>query len=97
MTRSLIIALFVLFGVLQYKLWFDPDGIFNIHHLRELIHQETKINSEIKKQNMLLKADVASLKNGQEAIEERARHDLGMIKKGEIFVSLEPKENEKGK
>lgn len=95
MTRSLIIALFVLFGVLQYKLWFDADGIFNIYHLRQLIHQETKTNLAMKDQNALLKADVLSLKNGQEAIEERARHDLGMIKKGEVFISLEPKENEK--
>lgn len=95
MTKALIIALFVLFGVLQYKLWFDPDGILNIYNLRHLIQQETETNLAMKNQNNLLKTDVASLKNGQEAIEERARHDLGMIKKDEVFVNLEPKENEK--
>lgn len=88
MTRSLITALFVLFIVLQYKLWFDPDGICSVWHLKRLIHQQLQINSSIKNQNSVLKADVNSLKNGQEAIEERARHDLGMVKKDEVFVNF---------
>lgn len=88
MTKSLITALFILFMVLQYKLWFDPDGILSVQHLRQLISQQTQINLAMKNQNAIVKADVASLKNGQEAIEERARHDLGMVKKGEVFVSF---------
>lgn len=88
MTKSLITALVILFGLLQYKLWFDHDGIRSIWHLRDLISQQTEVNSNIKAANSALKADVISLKNGQEAIEERARHDLGMIKKGEIFMSF---------
>ncbi len=88
MTKPLIIALFILFTVLQYKLWFDADGIYSVWHLRHTINQQLQTNLTLKKQNSILKADVASLKNGQEAIEERARHDLGMIKKGEVFVSF---------
>ena len=88
MTKPLITALFVLFVVLQYKLWFDPDGILSVRHLRQLITQQKQVNLAIKNQNAIVKADVASLKNGQDAIEERARHDLGMIKKGEVFVTF---------
>jgi len=88
MTKSFIVALFILLGLLQYKLWFDPDGILSIWHLRGSIHQQTNVNLAIKNQNNVLKADVVSLKNGQDAIEERARHDLGMIKKGEVFINL---------
>ena len=95
MTKSLIAALVILFVLLQYKLWFDHDGIRSIWHLRELIHQQSEVNMGIKDANSALKADVISLKNGQEAIEERARHDLGMIKKGEIFVSFNNKEEQK--
>lgn len=91
MTKSLIMALLVLFIVLQYKLWFDPDGVVNIWRLRHLISEQNQCNATLKSQNALLKADVKSLKNGQDAIEERARHDLGMIKKGEVFVAIEPK------
>jgi cell division protein FtsB len=88
MTKSLITALLFLFAVLQYKLWFDPDGMCSVWQLRKLIGQQMQTNSILKNQNSTVKADVVSLKNGQEAIEERARHDLGMVKKGEVFVSL---------
>jgi cell division protein FtsB len=88
MTKSLITALFILFVVLQYKLWFDLDGICNVWRLRTAINQQLQTNLTLKNQNSILKADVGSLKNGQDAIEERARNDLGMIKKGEIFVSF---------
>jgi cell division protein FtsB len=88
MTKSLTIALIIVFLLLQYKLWFDKDGILSIRHLHSLIKQQTKLNAETKNHNLALKADVNSLKNGREAIEERARHDLGMIKQGEIFVGI---------
>jgi cell division protein FtsB len=88
MTKSLLIGLIILFLLLQYKLWFDPDGIRSIWHLRSLIAKQSDVNSSLKNGNSVLKADVISLKSGQEAIEERARHDLGMIKKGETFMSF---------
>ena len=88
MTKSLLAALIILFGLLQYKLWFDPDGVRSIWHLRSLTEKQSEMNLDLKKGNATLKAEVASLKSGKEAIEERARHDLGMIKKGEIFVNF---------
>lgn len=91
MTKSLTIALIIVFLLLQYKLWFDKDGILSIQRLHTLINQQTKLNVETKNHNSVLKADVNSLKNGREAIEERARHDLGMIKQGEIFVGVAEK------
>lgn len=88
MTKSLTLALMTLFALLQYKLWFDIDGILSIWQLRSSIGHQTQLNTELKNHNMALKADIVSLKNEQDGIEERARHDLGMIKKGEIFVKF---------
>jgi cell division protein FtsB len=88
MTKSLLAALAILFLLLQYKLWFDSDGIRNIWHLHQHIHEQTLINKELKRDNLVLRADVLSLKNGEDAIEERARYDLGMVKRNEVFVNL---------
>ena len=88
MTKSLLAALAILFLLLQYKLWFDSDGIRNIWHLRKHIHEQATMNTDLKNGNLTLKADVISLKNGGDAIEERARHDLGMVKRNEVFVNL---------
>lgn len=88
MTKSLLAALAILFLLLQYKLWFDSDGIRNIWHLRQHIHEQIGVNKELKGNNLILKADVLSLKNGEDAIEERARYDLGMVRRNEVFVNL---------
>ena len=82
-------ALFVLLLVLlQYRLWFGNGSMTEVHHLEEKISQVKKNNQKLKERNLSLTAEVYDLKQGQEAIEERARSEMGMIKYDETFYQI---------
>ncbi|WP_211923770.1 cell division protein FtsB [Coxiella endosymbiont of Amblyomma nuttalli] len=83
-----IIILITLFILLQYQLWFTTGGIISIYHLNQKIHRQMLENKGFANRNAVLIADIDNLKHGNEAIEERARNDLGMIKKGEVFYQV---------
>jgi cell division protein FtsB len=89
--RIIFGVLVVLFLVLQYKLWFDKGSIPRAHTL-ELELQELKAkNEDVKQKNAILEADVKDLEKVGEAIEERARNELGMVKKGETLIQVKEK------
>jgi cell division protein FtsB len=89
--RIIFGVLVVLFLVLQYKLWFDKGSIPRAHTL-ELELQELKAkNEDAKQKNAILEADVKDLEKVGEAIEERARNELGMVKKGETLIQVKEK------
>jgi len=82
-------ALFVLLLVLlQYRLWFGNGSMTEVHHLKNQISQVEEDNRKIKERNLSLTAEVYDLKQGQEAIEERARSEMGMIKYDETFYQI---------
>ena len=82
-------GLFVtLFLVLQYQLWLGHGGVMTSRSMQHAIEQRKKVNEKYKKRNEQLMADIAGLKQGHQAIESRARHDLGMVKKGEVFYQV---------
>ena len=86
--RGVLIGLVIFLIILQYRLWFAKDGIVSVFHLkREIKVQEAK-NREIIKQNNTMEDEIKALKNSKDAIENRARHDLGMVKKGEVFYQV---------
>ena len=86
--KPLAIVLALLFLVLQYKLWFERGGVAQVWHLRQAIIAQTTENKDLLDQNVALTAEVQDLKNGQAAVEERARNDLGMTKPGEVFYQI---------
>lgn len=86
--RPIIILLATLFVILQYALWFSAGGIVGIWHLKREMAALNAENAQSGERNAVLEADVVDLKKGNEAIEERARNDLGMIKKGETFYQI---------
>jgi cell division protein FtsB len=86
--RWLIIVLVSLVLILQYKLWFQDGGIKQAAKLQLAINDQTKVNTELALQNTQLRAEVKDLKHGQEAIEERARNELGMVKQNETYVQV---------
>lgn len=89
--RTLIALLIILLALLQYKLWFQSGGVPNIFHLRRELLVQQEENKQLKLRNDILSAEVRDLKHGKSAIEDRARHELGMIKEGEVFYQvLEP-------
>ena len=87
-TKSLTIALTVLLVLLQYPLWFGSGSVAEIHRLRGDIASQQLENTRLRERNQALEAEVVDLKSGVNAIEERARMDLGMIRKGETFYQV---------
>jgi cell division protein FtsB len=82
-------ALFVLLLVLlQYRLWFGNGSMTEVHHLENQISEIKQENQKLKERNLSLTAEVYDLKQGQEAIEERARSEMGMIKYDETFYQI---------
>lgn len=85
---KLIVFLLILIAALQYRLWLGDGGL---REYRETLQRIEDLKQEGEKRqirNAAIAADVKDLREGTEAIEERARHDLGMIKEGETFVQL---------
>ncbi len=86
---KLITSLFlVLFLLLQYRLWIGNGSLTEVHHLRTAEVDLAEENNRLRERNQSLAAEVLDLKQGQEAIEERARSEMGMIKTGETFYQI---------
>lgn len=81
-------ALVLLVLMLQARLWFGEASITHIWRLQDEIEEQAFENDRLKDRNQVLEAEVIDLKSGLESIEERARSELGMIKKGETFYLL---------
>ena len=89
MTGRIIFAVLVLMFVgLQYKLWFDKGSVPRAHALEQDLNELNAKNDEAKQKNAVLEADVRDLEKAGEAIEERARSELGMVKKGETLFQV---------
>jgi cell division protein FtsB len=88
MMRSIATILFSLLLVLQYTLWFGNGGLLRVWQLHAMVNTQTLENEKLTERNRALEAEVVDLKQGLEAIEERARSDLGMIKKDETFFQV---------
>jgi cell division protein FtsB len=86
--RWLIAILVLLLLFLQYRLWVGEGSLAQVHNLRQEIRRQQQELSELKHRNQVLEAEVRDLKIGREALEERARSELGMIKDGEVFFQV---------
>lgn len=91
--KWLTVVLLVLLGLLQYRLWFGKNSVPDYLALEQEVAGQRAQNANLLQRNRLLKADISDLKIGLEAIEERARNELGLIKKGETFYRILPAEN----
>ncbi len=93
--RTLAVALAVFVILLQYPLWVGKGGWFRVWGLERQVQEQKDANARLRQRNSALDAEVRDLKQGVEAIEERARYELGMIRQDEIFfqvVALPPAE-----
>lgn len=88
MMKTLIAVLVVLLVLLQFKLWFGEGSMKEVWRLDAAIAAQTMENESLRERNQALAAEVSDLKQGLEAIEERARNDLGMVREGETFYQL---------
>ena len=84
-------AILVAFIVLiQYPLWIGKGGWLTVWRLEDKLDKEKARNIRLEARNAALAAEVRDLKQGTEAIEERARHELGMLRPDEIFFQYVP-------
>ena len=86
--RYLLLILLALFLLLQYRLWISDEGMREMFRLRELVNEQAERNIELEQRNAVLEAEVRDLRHGREAVEERARSDLGMIQEQETFYQI---------
>ncbi|MGP1924569.1 MAG: cell division protein FtsB [Arsenophonus sp. NEOnobi-MAG3] len=86
--RKLVLILFALFCWLQYSLWFGKNGVHDYLRIKSEVAALETLNMTFKVRNKRLFAEIDDLNQGGEAIEERARAELGMIKPGESFYRI---------
>lgn len=85
MLKWLAIALLLLLALLQYRLWFGDGGVQELRQIRERVAALDEANKPLRDRNARLAAEVVDLKTGLDAIEERARSDIGMVRTDEHF------------
>lgn len=83
--------LIALIALLQYPLWLGKGGWFRVWEYDQKLEAQRGVNSKLEQRNAGLDAEVRDLKSGSEAIEERARYELGLVKPGEVFVQVPQK------
>ncbi|MFT6902466.1 MAG: cell division protein FtsB [Colwellia sp.] len=95
--RLITTVLLLFLVLLQYRLWFGKNSVPDYLALEEEVTRQLANNNKLKQRNKLLYADTDDLKSGTEAIEERARHELGLIKQGETFFRVIPNDDDADK
>ncbi len=92
--RLITLVLAILLLLIQYPLWFGKGGWLRVWDLDRQVTAAQKKNDDLKERNAKLESEVRDLKQGTDAIEERARYEMGMIKRDETFVQIvEPGKN----
>lgn len=86
--RLITLALFTLLILIQFPLWLGKGGWLRVWELDKQVNAAHVSNDGLKARNAKLDSEVQDLKTGTAAVEERARFELGMIKKDEIFVQI---------
>jgi cell division protein FtsB len=88
--KWLAAAMAVVVLLLQYRVWFSEDGVRGVARLKYAVALQAAQNEQLSERNKQLGAEVRDLKTGMEALEERARSDLGMIARNETFYQVVP-------
>lgn len=86
--KLLTLSLISLIAVLQYQLWYGKGNWIAVWDLEKQVKTERQANRGLQSRNTVLEAEVNDLKQGFDAIEERARSELGMVKQDEIFFQV---------
>ena len=87
--RFLPAVLITLLLILQGQIWLGKGSVPTVIELENKIKEQNELNAKAKRINGQLSSEVNDLKEGLNAVEERARHELGMVKSNEIFVQIE--------
>ena len=86
--RILTLILVLLIAIIQYPLWVGKGSWLSVWKIDSELAKQQQANSQLELRNASLSAEVRDLKTGYDAIEERARNELGMIKQDEVFFQI---------
>ena len=86
--RILVLVLLLLLGGVQYRLWVGEGSLAEVTALRRGVPAQKEGIERLQARNRRMQAEVEDLRQGLDALEERARSELGMIKEGELFLQL---------
>jgi len=86
--RAVTLILVALLLLLQYPLWIGKGSWLKVWDLNRQLETQQQVNLQTRARNAVLDAEVRDLKQGTAAIEERARSELGMIKRDEVFYQI---------
>jgi cell division protein FtsB len=92
--RALLVILVLLLVALQLKMWFGEGGYRDVQRLALRVEEQARENETLAQRNRELQAEVEDLRQGLEAIEERARSELGLIKENEEFDQVVPRKED---
>ncbi|MDH1104770.1 cell division protein FtsB [Pseudomonas otitidis] len=84
----LFVVLILVLSGLQYRLWVGDGSLAQVAELEKQIAEQKGENVRLLERNRILEAEVSELKKGTETVEERARHELGMVKEGETLYQI---------
>lgn len=86
-----LLILVLLVAALQYPLWIGKGGWLRVWEVEQQLAEQREGNRKLEQRNTGLEAEVRDLKSGYEAVEERARFELGLIKPDEVYVQVPQK------
>jgi len=86
--KALTVTLAALLALVQFRLWVGDESLAEVWRLRQAIELQRSENTLLASRNQRLEAEVRDLKTGLEAVEERARVELGMIRRDEIYFQI---------
>ena len=86
--KILNLFLVLMLGALQLRLWTGSGGVPAVRDLRATLQEQLTGNGELLERNQALAAEVIDLKTGLDAVEERARSEMGMVRSGETFFQI---------
>lgn len=86
--RAFAVILSLALLALQYRLWISHDGVREVRRLQTAVVAQQRENAGLAARNAQLAAEVENLKKGLDAVEERARSDLGMVGANETFYQV---------
>jgi len=86
--KILAAVLAVLIVLIQFPLWLGKGGWLRVWDLDRQVQAQKDQNLKVQKRNVALDAEVSDLKQGLDAVEERARYELGMVKQDEVFFQI---------
>lgn len=88
MIKGVTLILLIIFGLLEYRFWLGSDSFLEVLKIEKNIKIQHQENTKLRERNNVVLEHIAILKKAPEAIEEQARYELGMIKRGEKFYQI---------